>query len=348
MAETKEAIALSNTVISQYQGTFNIYPCPADASLPAADPLFGVSQCANPALVNPGDCTAGGGLCLTQGVALPTPILIGSIPMNTIRATLGDFVNFADEDFVDAWGNRIMYAVSLDLTNAATYRFYNGAISAVDEFGNPTAGVDDDAHYVVYSNGRDNRGAFDRFGVRNFACGTVADSTDFENCDGDSTFVQAKGYYLSRAAADYYDDHIFFGKKVNEALWVYEPNMTDVRTTITGNVGVGTNTPGTKLDIQNGGVAELEADNDVFARQICNAAGTECFDIEAITGAGLIRCPTSGDVMNGLSLQPNDRFLDLTNCITPAFAPLKPNQMCPGSEWIRGITTDGDIICTTP
>lgn len=349
LTEEKESVSLASGLIGLYKGGLSAYPCPADASLPPTDAQYGMPQCAstsllnaNAALVNVGDCTAGGGVCLIASAnpLLPAKrVLVGMVPHTFITGLIGNVIPYADEDLIDPWGNRIMYAVSEDLTASNTYLYYEGVIAAVDEWGNPTAGIDNDAHYAVFSHGRDRRGGFNALGDQNFACGTALNSRDFENCNGDAIFVQAKGAYLETAGATYYDDSIFFGKEISQSIWKYESDMVNVKTTILGNVGIGTSAPGTKLDVQNGaGTAELSIDNSVLTKNICNASGTECFDVNRITGTGFIRCGTSGDVMVGISNTNED-------CATPVFAAPTASQACGVGQWLHGLKTNGDIIC---
>lgn len=341
--ETKNAVILAKSLISYYKGTTPLYPCPADASLLKTDPMYGISQCGYNIGLNTGDCTTGGGLCVIPGERNISPlsnVIVGSIPTTTIKQLLGNSIPFAESDLIDAWGNRIMYAVSQDLTSPWTYNFNRGVIGALDEFGRPTAGIQNDAHYAVFSPGRDQRGGFNDYGNLKFPCNTSVNSKDFENCDNaNGVFVQAKGYYLDTGGDTYYDDDIFFGKEFGASVWAYEQDFSNIRTTIQGNVGIGTNTPSQKLTIENtAGVAELSADNSVFVKQICDENGINCFRIDSITGSGAIQC-SGGEVMSGVS---NGQH----TCVPQNYALPPLNFSCPSGSYINGFRSNGDVICT--
>ena len=145
---------------------------------------------------------------------------------------------------------------------------------------------------------------------------------------------------MNTAGNTYYDDDIYFGKDLSQAIWIYEPDMTNVRTTVAGNVGIGTDNPTEKLTVENGaGVAELSVDNSVFVEQICDENGLNCFRLDSITGAGAIQCPTPGDVMIGISN-------GLADCVTPTFSTPTPSQACGPGQYVNGFRTDGSVICT--
>ncbi len=342
--DTKDAISLSSSLIARLKIDDSVYPCPADPTLPTTDPMYGIAQCAAaaglPAFPGVG-CV--GGLCVVTGArpdsnGVNTRVLVGSMPIRTLQGQLqGD--SFSNQGVIDAWGGRIMYAVSEDLTVSGSYNYYNGVIRAIDENNNPTAGVQNDAHYVVWSSGPDQRGGFHhQSGVAMFPCGTAANSRDFENCDGDSTFVQAGGYYLGTGGNTYYDDSVFFGKELTQSIWAYEVDMINIKTTTTGMVGVGTNAPNEKLDIQDGlGTAGVSVNNSVFTKEICANDGVTCFNVERITGSNFIRCNTPGTVMVGISLANEV-------CVAPVYA-VPIQRDCGPGKWVRGFKTNGDVIC---
>ena len=344
--DSRDAVSLSASLVTQYRANEGGYPCPADAGLPSTDANYGVSQCTSVHLVSVGDCTPSGGLCLisgdrdADGDSVMDPVLVGGIPFATLKTDLDGIALVSNQAFTDAWGNRIMYAVTASLTSLSTYNYYNGVISAVDEYGFPTAGVDQDAHFAVFSPGRDNRGGFSREGALLSVCSNDANSEDYINCDGDAVFIQAKGYYLA-LGADYYDDDILFGKEVNQDIWIYEQDKSNVRTAVTGNVGIGTNNPTTKLDVQDSsGNALISTDNSILVKEICKKSDpTKCFEIETITGSGTIRCGDAKEVMTGIS-----EGEDL--CEEPTYLPPFPDQNCPAGQWITGYKSNGAIICS--
>lgn len=341
--DTKIAVSFSGGMMDQYNTELDAYPCPADASLLPTDPNFGVEQCVALSALALDTCNASGGLCRVSGArpinATVRSVYIGSVPINTYRSEFPG-AHFSNEEVLDSWGQRVMYAVSADLTSTATYKYYNGVIAAEDEWNNPTAGVNNDAHFTVYSVGRDKRGGFNDAGVQASPCATAGVSNDYENCDLDSTFVQAKGLYMA-VGTDYYDDYVLFVRSLDSGIWTYDENNTDIRTNIDGNVGVGTDTPTFKLDIQDAGVASLRADNAVVVDRICNLTGTVCFDVKDMT-ENAVNCPVLGEVMVGMK---GDLVLGLTgDCAEPVYAAPIPFS-CAAGQWLNGFDSDGNVIC---
>lgn len=344
---TKSSLSNTNAQISFFFSNTLRYPCPADRTLPLSDPNYGreFDASCNPVAIGltaPGDCTVGNGICLAAGTrdidsssvigdVATELVLIGAVPIFSILETNDSFV--PAESAADGWGSKLTYAVTLSQTNTATYKFFQGVIRAVDEFGNSTAGINNDGHYVLVSHGADQKGAFLEQGGLFNACGATGATVDNENCNDDGIFAQALGHYEANTPS-YFDDYVYFSKSQSSGLWSYIPATNHVINLNTNNIGIGTNTPDEKLDV----AGTLRVDRNLKTGQICDAAGL-CFNIDAITGTGAIACP-GGEVMVGISNANED-------CAVPAFAAPAANVNCsPG--WVHGIRTDGSIICTTP
>lgn len=341
---TRDHIMRASSEIAFFFNSEYRYPCPANRALAANDPAFGTEFDANcnPAAagLSIGNCTPDGGLCLVPGARLvngvAAPVLIGALPVRSMKLRNGS--QLADNTASDGWGAQMTYAVTLSQTDDATFNLFNGSIAAQDEFGQPTAGINNDAHYAVISHGSDQRGAFGPGGTLISPCATAGTARDHENCDNDSTFTQALGVYRGNSP-DYFDDYAFFTKSRASILWDFIPTGAGVSTDIynlnTDNVGVGTDSPSQRLDV----AGDVRTDNVVRGTQLCQQDGTDCFDINAITSDSVIRCPT-GQVMVAI-----DEANEI--CAAPVFAPVQPNVDCsPG--WVAGIRTNGEVLCTTP
>lgn len=93
-SSTYESMDKFNTAINAFYSTQKRYPCPAFPTLPEANPLAGVEQCAAAAATAIGSCT--NGLCKTtgrdaDGNGTADQILIGSIPYKTLKLARDDF-----------------------------------------------------------------------------------------------------------------------------------------------------------------------------------------------------------------------------------------------------------------
>lgn len=157
------------------------YPCPADRTLDAANPNFGRESCA-PA---------------PPGIIGNAVRSIGAVPTRTL--------NFPDEYLSDAWGRKFTYAVSTDLTSAATYRADLGALNV-----NGVAGVLDNAvHYAVISHGPSGAGGFPQGAGTQRYVPCSGTSQDRDNCDDDVSFVSLL-VNSEENIADFYDDYVLF------------------------------------------------------------------------------------------------------------------------------------------
>lgn len=353
---TQEAI--ENSVRSMALFSPKRFPCPSDRSLPPTHVDYGYEQCTGvPA------CTAAyQGICRADGTrdtaidadALLDPILIGGVPFRTRVGGVTIALPLLNRsDTLDGWNRKLTYAVSERLTDIAKTGsledFKYGVIAAIDEHGNPTAGISaiGDAQLVILSHGPTGAGAFSESGA-SLPC--AATGQDRENCDNDSTFVKALGQYDANDA-NFFDDQVHFFLERSGSLWASLTDSGGLPTPHLNNmnndfVGVNLLTPGVKLDV--GGT--LRADT-VKSQSYCDKSGTNCFppdyfDTLKTSGAITNSCPTSGamqgSIMTGISslqVQCSKPTLDLP--------PGYPGLNCSGvGNWLAGILTNGCIICT--
>ncbi len=274
-------------------------------------------------------------------------IIIGSFPFKTVREVVNqddmeDTANLSDDDAVDGWGNQFSYVVTRSLTNEGQFRYYDGVIRAIDEHGQMTAGIKDDAQYAFVSHGEDGNGAYAQGGGTG---GTVAPCVpalgatpkDSENCDNNGTLMQALGVYKANTT-DHFDDIVIFGNPQTAVLWIDKDSAGNITNTNAKSIGIKTDTPMEKLDIN----GTLRADFNVRANEICDNAGN-CFDMNIIasnpSAPNKIQC-TGNTVMKGISLKK-------AVCTTPTFAPLTATN-CPTGTYVQGFRTNGSVICTAP
>ena len=175
-----------------------------------------------------------------------------------------------------------------------------------------------------------------------------------ENCNTtDTVFIQTPGDM--RDNGNFYDDRTQFQKSSEGALWGRLPDAGGVRSDIAninnGNVGIGTNTPTQKLEIapNNGGIW---AENTIIVNRICdNSDPPQCINTEQLLGVG-ISCPREDTALTAIRLQAgaNGQYGQLSlDCAVPQFRVNLAGrgvQDCPPNHWLRGIWSDGQIICS--
>lgn len=108
---------------------------------------------------------------------------------------------------LDEFGNKFIYAVSIDATSPGFNMFTTGGNVVVED----EAGiiVDDKQIYVLVSTGKDGKGAYQRDGTRRGVdCGDRP-GLDNENCNEDRTFVAATQANVE--GNRFYDDKIDYG-----------------------------------------------------------------------------------------------------------------------------------------
>lgn len=347
------------------------YPCPALRNLVEGDAMYGVDACTNNTLrvaidgLALGACTAGGGICKIAGIrdadgdSINDPILIGAVPFVTLAIGTRQFIG-ADNSY-DGWNNKIDYAVSANITRLSgiaaplNESHFFGVIKAVDEFGRPTASIgtidinndsiidDDDANglYVIISHGKTGLGAYSSQGRLVAPCSAA--STDRENCDNDATFMRALGVYEG-TPAQFYDDYVLFNREQAAELWQNVTNPAtnggtgDIINLNTGFVGIGTDTPSEELEV----VGNIRAPT-VLSNQICDETGANCLDVNYFitsltSGAKTNTCSSSGSVIKGIA----------NGKVTCEKVLIQNSGLhtCPVGEHVRGMYTDGRVICT--
>jgi prepilin-type N-terminal cleavage/methylation domain-containing protein len=198
---TRERIAAIDNQIQVYLEDRGFLPCPASLTAPAdttTAPPYGVES----------DCN----VPEVAGVTNTGAVRIGMVPTRTL--------NLPDDFGYDAWGNRIVYAVTEVLAqNATNYSRIGGVIRVIDA-GTPPNTITASAHYVVISHGTDKVGGFNTRGVQGIACPIAATaSLDQENCNNNDTFRNTVLVSDSGGAANF-DDLVIVrsGTNFNRAI----------------------------------------------------------------------------------------------------------------------------------
>lgn len=289
MAQKKVSVATASAALTKYVLLHGRYPTPAVRNDPLGSATFGREA------VEP----VGGWLdCQAGGVPATTSVCRTVLNTNAGRAVLIGAIPFAElgvpyTSVLDSNKNLLTYAVTANLTNVATYAEDGGGVivkvltSATDD--TPIDlynGAQPRSHFVVVGHGDDARGAFGQGGAQGSACGTAADSTDFENCNNDGTFrsnLIAGTSDVQRflgAGATHFDDYVLERNSSAEGMWSYARDNTaslSVEDRVGGNVAIGDCdgrapcVPLSRLDIYGVGTGDIPAArmNLLKTKRIC-------------------------------------------------------------------------------
>lgn len=183
---TQDKLDKINVALTVYYKTNGYLPCPADGSLPTANPSFAKDQTVTHTGLNNSGTTAVGCTGTLTNTAPPTPdVYIGVVPVRTL--------SLPDDFLYDAWNNRITYVVSryciarlnwqtsldtyinkykcsndgLITGTSATPDLNDGGTIPIQDRTTPwMLGTHPYAAYIVISHGKDGYGAWNKNGTR--------------------------------------------------------------------------------------------------------------------------------------------------------------------------------------
>jgi prepilin-type N-terminal cleavage/methylation domain-containing protein len=231
LAEKRVSVATATIALNKYVLMHRRYPTPALPGAGLGNAAFG-RPAVMPVTGWP-DCQAGvppvGMVCRTTLNTFDgRAVLIGVLPFSDIGVPY--------TSVVDANRNLLTYAITEDLTSAGTYTENGGGIivriltspdddTPIDMY----SGTEARSHFVVVSHGEDARGGTGQGGEIVAACGTDADSDDFENCNNDGTFRSnviggssersVKSFYA--AGTSHFDDYLIEKNSSAGGMWSY-------------------------------------------------------------------------------------------------------------------------------
>jgi type II secretory pathway pseudopilin PulG len=309
------------------------YPCPADLSLKPGDTDFGkTGDCSNLGNIRPCDNPTwftNGGICKTTGT---DEIIIGGLPFSSLK--------MPEEDSFDFWGNKLIYAVTHDQTDTATYVANNGKIRimSIDDPALVAAGPPSDPDrdgipdlvpgaydIFIFSTGENGVGGFTRTGQRLETCGDATDGYEHENCDFDDVFFALEdpnnsdiSCYSKVAGTGYFDDATSEQKVLPVGTWYqHDKNPVyanaDFVLTQATKVGIGTTTPN-QHDGKTFPAVNLMVEGDIRAEFFGGKGGHVRSDSI---------CDDTGTTSGGNCFNPNiiTDAVDDMNCIeSPSYA----------------------------
>ncbi|MED5422271.1 MAG: type II secretion system protein, partial [Pseudomonadota bacterium] len=128
---TEDNIRRVVSMMEEYRDINGEYPCPAPMNVARDDvnngramPCDAATFAAFPQVQ--GECLEG--ICLQASVRGASDVIIGAVPFRDLQ--------MSETDSLDGYGNRLMYAVTQDLTEITTFNTDAGGISIVDSGGN--------------------------------------------------------------------------------------------------------------------------------------------------------------------------------------------------------------------
>lgn len=194
---TTESLQELSKHLIKYQRVNYSLPCPAPMNALPSATTYGTAT----------NCTTTSAASGTSRVEIPPAgsgrfMRIGALPYKTLGLT---------EDYaLDRHGNRLYYVVMEEVTDNMKFGSASGAITVKDGAG---ANLATNVAYIVFSTGADGKGATTRTGIAAaIACpSNNSAGEDFENCDGDTVFVQGN-FQTATPGSSYFDDQLLWAR----------------------------------------------------------------------------------------------------------------------------------------
>lgn len=365
---TKTQMIVDNAAsrLQTYRHENGFYPCPAPLNADRTDPAYGVpTDCSD---TSQAIATCTDGICIEESVrtdmGTKPRVRVGMIPFRALQLD--------EKEIADAYGSRLLYAVTERQAVIATFQEKEGGVDIIDENGTSQVTPPGSANFIVISHGPNAVGAYNRFGAIQTACAAAVPSLELENCrdfaapPNDSVYAFS-GLSLS-GAANNFDDVVQYFVSSETPLWRREdPLSENIVDMSDGNVGVGTASPAQTLTITQSTVATtganagslvntnkkgagehsgaLRASANIQADSYCEPNGLNCFQPKNIAGSNAsvdpdsgMKCP-AGTYMVGIEGNGTDA--------KPRCAPVR--VMCPAATPVlTGLNpTTGAPICST-
>jgi len=406
--DTQQVVERAEREIAAFRNTWGRYPCPASltagpATIIGTETLYGTEsddgidatpECTDTivavdtgidaqrgyARVTATDPATGGplnvmytnrltGLPFNGGVPAPAIIRVGAIPYKAL--------NLDEDDAIDGYGNRLIYAVTEHMAYEKTFDPNSAGISILNDQNvsviTDNAGNPGQAHFMIFSTGENGSGGFTKEGGP-IPC--PATGLDINNCDfaTDSVFQIAQTSINDAAGAtSTYDDVISYATHEDIPLWEKDPSDTDtndVAMKLPGNFGisriVGSSAaehPSEKVQVD--GVIVVRdnpyttddpyttdtiegQEGKIEAENICDYSSDTktCFQSNLIAGEIIIDKITGEHKSGGMVCPTGQYMTGIRNG-----APICKDEIivtCPSNSIAIGIKSNGKLKCAAP
>jgi type II secretory pathway pseudopilin PulG len=335
------------------------YPCPAPMKVAPDSELYGVDSCATAnesagfdepmaSLIETGTCDTELGLCVEESIrgGLANPrVIVGHIPFRALQID--------ERDAYDAYGSRLVYAVTESMSNLTTIDDAAGAISVKDLTDSDLSDVAGSFGIIAFSHGIDQIGAYTKDGTLARRC--VGDNLDIENCNpGFESGDAGTAEYITAFKEDGFDDVMVYFTDSRPPLWQrINDEVESIRDLSPDGVAIGKAiADNVTLDIAAptiGGQDSLHirgafsganpegtqgAIIQPLGAELCNDDGEHCMDIQTLFGTEEFNCPP-GQYARGIS---NGELL----CTDDVQIACDPESDFP---ILNGVTPTGEPIC---
>jgi prepilin-type N-terminal cleavage/methylation domain-containing protein len=335
---TNEALQMTRSALREYLSLHTAYPCPADPSTPAGDSTYGLEVDCDITKTPPSE------------VATPTgrggrAVWVGAVPFQTL-INAGLNVKYKEKHAFDGWGNKLRYAVTMDLTEPGKFNLDNGGIDIIDERDRTILDEPGTAHVAIISHGPNGVGAWTRNGVRVEACPAVLiapppletafPKNEIENCHAtNATFLSGLRIEKNHSYND--DITVYFNHDVSN-FWTQVPG-NNITNTNTGNVGLGTPEPKEKLHAL-GDIRATKMESD----QYCDPSNiSTCMTPDILAGNHpQMTCTEQGAYVIGVS---NNRVICKNPYPEASNIPAGFKMMCDPGEVVEHINSTTGVVC---
>ena len=322
ITQTQSNVQNMVSAIQTYRQVNGRYPCPAAMNVPRNDPAYGVETVCTDTSVAPGDC--GGGICvesavdgtgyvLSNGVNITPPDRAAALALPRVRVGAIPFrlLQIDEKTTYDAYGMRMVYAMTESMASTATFEEGNGAISVVTGTGESLSDPAGSIPFLILSTGANRTGAYNSLGNETVVCGGVSleseNCRDFAGLAGPAQSIYTSTYQTEGSATDNFDDVIeYFAASVNPVWKRTTANLENIETLAEDNVGIDVLNPTNALEIPQSDVSgqkgALRVTEKVKADRYCDENGNNCFSTSRISGveADGLKCAGMGQYMVGI------------------------------------------------
>lgn len=348
---TSESITAVTAKLSEFRNINGRYPAPASLTLQRGDADYGRENktvCTDVAKV-PGTCQ--NGVCIksnTRTIAgTPTVLRVcmGTIPFRQL--------NLDENQAFDAYGSRLVYAVTESMTNDITFKGDQGGIEILKATGTDSAlSVPASAHFIVISPGPNRAGGYTADAVQ-MPC-PAAGSDENANCNTAAPAVFRAAQTSTANNTAQFDDTVNYFIKDPVPLWQISSDPTakaqgDMIMKPANDMGVrikpedAAQTMPDKTYIN--GVAR--ATDKVVSTEMCDGSGGDCFGARLLAGPlnnpndnSGIKCPDDDPDGTGTYMVAIDHGRPVCEDEIAYVCP--PGQVMTGSSAV----VNGRIECT--